>query len=425
MTITKTDRTFLAMPGYGNMTAAAGRGLWCARSDMSNVIVSNLTSSLLAAAFNGLWVQALNEATEKGLAYFAMIHSDVGPEEYWLDTLIEELEEQELDMLGVAVAIKDQRGLTSLAVDGDSTWSPKQRITSKELMSLPETFTSEDVGGPLLLNTGCWVCKFDLEWARQVHFTINDRIVFNRTTNSYLAQVEPEDWYFSRLCHELGLNIGATSKVGILHRGEIDFSNQTVIGNSFDDEYATESCVDVFPFDVPGWLTANEGRALAKYAKNKTVLEIGSYCGKSTVCLARPAKEITCVDFFDGRGTANPCNTRPAFDRVIARHGVEDKVTALHPSYRLPDETFDVAFIDGAHDAQSVKADIDKATAALKSDGLLIFHDYQLHENEVDNGFDFDPGVTEAVNELISRGGKLIDRHETIAIVRPPIRVPS
>ena len=419
------SRTFLAAPGYGGQTAAAGRGIWRARRDMSDVMVGHLNSSLLAAAFNGLWVQALNEATENGLAYFAMLHSDIGPEEFWLDALIAELESQDLDVLGVAVPIKDQRGLTSLAVDGDDTWSPKQRITSKELASLPETFTSEDVGGPLLLNTGCWVCKFDLEWARKVHFTINDRIVFNKATNRYLAQVEPEDWFFSRLCHELELKIGATRKIELMHRGEMDFSNRSVHGEPFDREYATKSCVDVFPFDVLGWLTVEEGRALANYAKDKDVLEIGSYCGRSTVCLTRPAKSIACVDYFDGRGTANPCNTRPMFDKAISDYGVANKVTTYHPDDKLPPEAYDIAFIDGAHDADSVRADIEKASAALKPGGLLIFHDFQFHENEVENGFDFDPGVTEAVNELISLGGCLIDRHETLAIVQPPIQVPS
>jgi len=424
LTAEQSKRTFLASPGYGNMTAAAGRGIWRARRDMSNVLIGHLSSSLLAAAFNGLWVQALNEATENGLAYFAMLHSDVGPAEYWLDALIDEMESRDMDVLGVAVPIKDQRGLTSLAVDGDSTWGPKQRITSKELMSLPETFTSEDVGGPLLINTGCWVCRFDLEWARKVHFTINDRIVFNKATNRYLAQVEPEDWYFSRLCHELQLRIGATRKIEVLHRGEIDFSNQSIIGASFDEEYATASCCDVFPFNVLGWLTPTEGLALAKYAKGNDVLEIGSYCGRSTVCLGRPAKSIACVDYFDGRGTANPCNTRPMFDKTVNQYDIADKVTTYHPDEPLPAEAFDIVFIDGAHDLDSVRSDIDKALLALKPDGLLLFHDYQLHEHEVGNGFDYDPGVAEAINELISHGGTLLDRHETLAVIKPPVNVP-
>ena len=55
----------------------------------------------------------------------------------------------------------------------------------------------------------------------------------------------------------------------------------------------------------------------------------------------------------------------------------------------------------------------------------VIFHDYQLHENEVGSGFDFDPGVTEAVNELLSAGGRILERQDTLAVIQPPIQVTS
>ena len=237
-------RTFLGMPGYGKQTADAGRGLWRARADMSNVAVEYRSGSLLAMNFNTLWCSALNMC-QRGdrVHYFAMLHDDIGPQECWLDALIEELEEKNLDVLGVAVPIKDHKGLTSLAIDnpGD-TWMPKCRLTMHEVLQLPETFTSEDVGGDLLLNTGCWVCRFDPEWARKVHFTISDRIVFNKATDQYEAQVEPEDWFFSRLCHELDLKVGATRKVRLMHRGDTDFNNYSDWGSQpFDRAYVTES----------------------------------------------------------------------------------------------------------------------------------------------------------------------------------------
>jgi hypothetical protein len=237
------SRTFIGMPGYGKQTADAGRGLWRARADMSNVAIEYRCGSLLAANFNALWCSALN-IVHRGehLSYFAMLHDDIGPAEGWLDVLIQELEANDLDVLGVAVPIKDHKGMTSLAIDGDGTWLPKCRLSLHEVLQLPETFTSEDVGGNLLLNTGCWVCKFDPEWARKVRFTINDRIVFNKATDQYESQVEPEDWYFSRLCHELGLKIGATRKVRLLHRGETDFNNYSDWGTqAFDRSYVSES----------------------------------------------------------------------------------------------------------------------------------------------------------------------------------------
>lgn len=242
--MSKTTRTFLGMPGYGKQTAAAGRGLWRACRDMGGVAVMYRNGSLLAANFNGLWCSALN-AVHHGepIKYFAMLHDDIGPQDFWLDDLIAELEENDLDVLGVVVPIKDHKGLTSIAIDGDDTWRPKCRLTMSEVYNLPQTFTSEHVGGPLLINTGCWVCKFDMSWARKVHFTINDRIVFNSALDRYMPEVEPEDWFFSRLCHELDLKIGATTKIQIEHRGEVDFTNTRPWGHEFDSEFVTESQV--------------------------------------------------------------------------------------------------------------------------------------------------------------------------------------
>src|SRR4029077_19607237 len=103
----------------------------------------------------------------------------------------------------------------------------------------------------------------------------------------YFAQVEPEDWYFSRLCHELKLRIGATRKVKALHAGKRRFSNESPWGEHFDSDYVHESLVPErspdefrFPYDIDGWLLPEEGKALADLAKDKSVLEIGSYCGK-------------------------------------------------------------------------------------------------------------------------------------------------
>ena len=423
MTQPSEKKVFLGMPGYGKQTAPAGRGLWRARRDMSGVSVEYRQGSLLAANFNGLWCRALNHVHQGGqVDYFAMLHDDIGPVDFWLDQLIEEMEARDLDVLGVAVPIKDHKGLTSLAIDSDTTWRPKCRLTMREVMSLPETFTSDDVGGPLLLNTGCWVCRFDPSWVNKVHFTINDRIIFNTRLGIYQAEVEPEDWYFSRLCHELNLKVGATRKVQLTHRGEIDFDNAHEWGNAFDSEYVKKSQLgNFFPHEVTGWLSVAEGTALAELAQGKRVLEIGSYCGRSTICMARTAKHVTAVDYFDGRGTPFPRNTHSEFVANLERYGVADKVETVSPDGVIPQPKYDFAFIDGAHDRESVETDIEKALAVLKPGGLLAFHDYRTEPGECDGNWD--AGVTEAVDQLLANGGKIVSRHNTLAVVRPPVFV--
>jgi SAM-dependent methyltransferase len=437
---TKPRRAFLGMPGYGEHTAGAGRALWrasrgCGARIPVELDVSYSEGSLLAQNFNALWCQALNLCLEggPGVHYFGMLHADVEPVDFWLDALIEELEAKELDVLGAVVPIKDPKGLTSIALareDGD-TWRPHCRLTMREVHRLPETFTSEDCGRPLLLNTGCWVCRFDIEWCKKVGFTINDRITFNTTTKKYQAQVEPEDWYFSRLCHELGLKIGATRKVPLCHAGKTRYVNYEPWGSqTFDAAYVPESVIPLpevagcpFPEDVDGWLTPSEGKALADLAKGKHVLEVGSYCGRSTICLARTADHVTAVDPFDGRTTPRPKPTYETFRENVGRYQVGHKVRAFRGTFDefcrddriLP---FDLIFIDGAHDYDSVKNDIRHALRLLAPGGLLAFHDFREHDGQHDGRWD--EGVTRAVRELIADGGELVSVHSTLAVVNPP-----
>jgi len=411
------------MPGYGKQTASAGRALWNASRNMSQVEVQYSPGSLLACNFNQLWCHTLNRVHNgERVDYFAMLHDDIGPETFWLDKLIDELEAKELDVLGVVVPIKDGHGRTSLAIhhEGDN-WSPECRLTMRDVFELPETFTSDDLGGQkLLLNTGCWVCKWDQEWCRQVHFTINDRIVFDKPQNRYRPEVESEDWFFSRLLHEIGLNIGATRKIAVAHHGEVDFVNTYPWGtDAFDNESPQRSrrispVPGAFPADISGWLLPAEGKVLAELARGKRVLEIGSYCGLSTVLMGRTAESITAVDYFDGRGTPLPRDTRAEFQNNIDRHGLAGKVSVCHPDEAIPLPEYDFAFIDGAHDYKSVKRDIVKCLEVLKPDGLLAFHDFK-HPSH--------PGVEEAIDELLLDGGEIISTHETVAVVRPPARI--
>lgn len=424
---------FLGMPGYGRQTAAAGRAFWRASQRMEAVYAQYENGSLLAQNFNALWCSALNLA-EKGepIKYFAMLHDDCAPEDFWLDKLLAELEEQELDVLSVVSPIKDTRGITSTALHKDGeNWLPLCRLTMKEVYRLPPTFTSADVGAPLLLNTGCWVCRFDPAWNKQVWFTVNDRIGYNSATGSYVALTESEDWFFSRLCHELGLRLGVTRKIKLHHRGEIDFANSIPYGTHEIDRSAVSKSqvpeVDRdgfrFPQDVRGWLTYDEGKALWQLARGKRVLEIGSYCGKSTICLAQSASSVVACDYFDGRGTPKPGDTLVEFVNNVARYGVEENVQTADPdSIAFADDDYDLIFIDGTHDYESVRADVEKASHLLAPGGLLAFHDYRLYNGEADGRWD--PGVTQAVNELFETGGELLSRHDSLAVVRPPAQIP-
>jgi hypothetical protein len=416
-------RIFLGVPGYdGRLTVHAGRAMWWAMREPDPMLVKYQNGSLLACNFNLLWTMALN-CCQRGIPInrFAMLHDDIGPEDFWLDSLLAELDARDLDVLGVVSPLKDWEGMTSIALHnpGDN-WRPKCRLTLDEIFRLPETFTSEDVGYPLLFNTGCWVCRFDPSWASKVYFTVNDRIVWNCNSHRYEAQVESEDWFFSRLCHEQGLKIGVTRKVKLVHRGQAEFPNTYPWGTKgFDTNLLQKSLVPGseepekfrFPHDVAGWLDYDEGRELSRLARGKRVLEIGSFCGRSTICLAQTAKSVVAVDYFDGRGTPEARDTRGEFLHNLRRYKVHEVVEPADPE-AIPERKYDFIFIDGAHDEDSVRADIEKSLPLLAEGGLLAFHDYDNHN--------YDPGVKVAVDEFLGRGATLVSTHQSLAVVRPP-----
>ncbi len=409
-------RILLGMPGYGKQTSASGRAFWrCSQAQGMEVTREYSNGSLLACNFNKLWCTALNMVHNgEQLDYFAMLHDDIGAEDFWLDKLIAELEEKQLDVLGVAVPIKDTRGVTSIAINhpGDN-WEAECRLTMHDIFQLPETFTSADLAGQqLLLNTGCWVVKWNQDWCKQVHFEINDRIVFDRPQNCYRPQVESEDWFFSRQLNDLGLKIGCTRKIAVQHQGEMSFLNTHVWGSSvFDNESQvhqrlTSPVPNAWPGDVQGWLTPVEGAELSRLAAGKRVLEIGSYCGLSTIMLARTAEHVTACDYFDGRGTPKPQDTLPEFTNNIERHGLADKVVVCSPDGAFPLDEYDLVFIDAAHEYEPVKADIEKALAVLAPDGLIAFHDFK-HPSH--------PGVEQAAREC----GEVLSVTDTLAVVKP------
>jgi predicted O-methyltransferase YrrM len=188
--------------------------------------------------------------------------------------------------------------------------------------------------------------------------------------------------------------------------------------NPFDVEACSKSPVPgAHPHDIPGWLLPEEGKALSELARGKRVLEIGSYCGLSTVYLARTAASVTAVDYFDGRGTGEPNDTYPHFLAAMQRHGVADKVTTRHPDDDSPLPEYDLVFIDGAHDYESVCKDIEKAKRVLAADGTIAFHDYREYPGATDGRWD--EGVTRAVRELVANGYELTTTTGTLAVLKP------
>ncbi len=234
----------VAMPGYdgrGSDGAFYGLLVHPSRGQRLNPVAIRLHQSLLANNFNTLWVMALNHHKQERCQYFAMLHDDIGPSPFWLDVLYEEMKRHDADVISAVSPIKDRLGLTSTAVCSGDRWNSR-RLTLKEVFDLPETFGTQDlinagIAGPgqqLLVNTGCmlvdlskpWVHKLDANDELACHFTIDDRIRYDREADEYAVETVPEDWNFSRMVLDHGGRLAATRKVVIQHEGRMTYSSE-------------------------------------------------------------------------------------------------------------------------------------------------------------------------------------------------------
>lgn len=134
---------------------------------------------------------------------------------------------------------------------------------------------------------------------------------------------------------------------------------------------------------------------LQKY-KPKRILEIGSFEGYSTVCLAHlilgwGGGEIHCLDTWEGSVEHKDMNFSDIEERfkknmnVLVEHvpdGLEilmhkgKSIKTLSKLVALDTPQFDLIYIDGSHLATDTLADAVLAFPLLKVGGLMIFDDY-------------------------------------------------
>lgn len=191
------------------------------------------TSSIVTWAFNAAWALALNLRETEGLTHFLLIHSDVRPvQTNWLKLMFDTLDEHNGDLLSVVIPIKDDRGLSSTAIDTDP-WRP-MRLTMHQIHhEFPETWCAPEA----LFNTGLMLVDIRKPWVEQICFNMRDKIARD-DTGKWSAYVEPEDWNFSRQCRRLQVRALITRKIIVQHFGTYFWRNDQVWGEQVDSSNA-------------------------------------------------------------------------------------------------------------------------------------------------------------------------------------------
>ena len=141
-------------------------------------------------------------------------------------------------------------------------------------------------------------------------------------------------------------------------------------------------------------------RALEMYPE--CLVEIGSYCGGSTVVLGQeavrrnPSVKIYAIEPFSFQEPRYQYNYEEPFDRNVAEWGLTANVVktkmrsneaALGWSRKI-----DFLYVDGDHSYEAVSQDIQNFVPFVRAGGLFAFHDYKPVGKE---------GVRRAIDELV------------------------
>lgn len=152
--------------------------------------------------------------------------------------------------------------------------------------------------------------------------------------------------------------------------------------------------------EIEGWLSDKEARALYDLASSlpsgAVVVEIGSWQGKSTYCLAKGLKSgvIHAIDPFDSSGEEGSddlyaeraaslkTTLQNQFQKNLRGAGLLGKVET-HKGYSRDFvgifRNIDLLFVDGDHSVEGCRFDYDNFHRGVRNGGLLALHDYQGH----------------------------------------------
>ena len=187
---------------------------------------------------------------------------------------------------------------------------------------------------------------------------------------------------------------------------------------------------------IKGFMPEHEGNALFQWAKNFSklgpIMEIGTYCGKSSLYLSLGAKKnneyVYTIDhhlgseehqfneeYFDEEiydYKNNRVNTLPLLIKNINKCKAENIVPIIGESKLLSknwQSNISMLFIDGGHSYESANNDYKYWESKIITDGCLVIHD--IFENPNEGG----QAPYKIFQKALKNKYKLYERVDTIA----------
>ena len=167
---------------------------------------------------------------------------------------------------------------------------------------------------------------------------------------------------------------------------------------------------------LDGWLTDKEAMGLYHIARmlpdKSIVVEIGSWQGKSTCCIAKGlgSGKVYAIDPFNADGGFDVESEKEylqkkgnkdllqSFRKNMQQLKVLDKIIIKKGySYEFADEfdRIDMLFIDGDHSIKGCTTDFNLYSPKIIKGGFVAFHDYYEDRNNL--------GPTHVINNIVSK----------------------
>ncbi len=191
--------------------------------------------------------------------------------------------------------------------------------------------------------------------------------------------------------------------------------------------------------DIKGFMPEHEGKALYKWARKFSeygpLLEIGTYCGKSSMFLSEGAQannqyvytidhhmgseehqvneEYFDIEIFDE--LSKRINSFPLFLENINNFGIKNIVPIVNESSLVAkswNSPLAMVFIDGGHSLETAMNDFISWHEKIISGGALVIHD--IFENPEDGG----QAPYEVYMHALKNGFNDFDRIDTIVCLK-------
>jgi predicted O-methyltransferase YrrM len=391
------------------------------------------------------------EFTRGGWDYLLLLeHDNIAPND-WANVIVNELDPEVHHIVGrwyFGKAQEDMRSICGyLRPDGAFDRLSYDEVQNfRQHRGLYRVGTGmkgvDDSAETFVVGLGCTAIHRSVleNWDADSMPWFKNRTEWNAETKT--IGMEGHDVRFCNLAAKQGFNVWIDTRKACGHIGEfisddetytLTADHMTATGKTTPEMLAGSPDPDKLGPSIPTAMAMTELNKLAELAVGKTVLEIGSRFGASTIGMAgMGAKIVYALDWHRGdrwHGERDgKTSSLEIFWRYVGNYGQRDRIVPLVGRSDqvlpiLPAQYFDLILVDGDHSYEGVKFDLQHALRVLKPGGVIAVHDWErektLEPHAYPEGSDLELGVTKAARELLGEPDELV---ETIGIYHDPAR---